>query len=224
MQPKIDYMKTLDRGLDAIEPERSALVILDAVNAFATPTGAAVQSAVARFVPDASRDQAFRRVSEEFPVAIEKIAESVKRVRDLGGLVVWSNLDVDGCSPDQAPRSTAFLLDAIAQTKDPSQSDLVPPLVRDATDVQVVRPGLSSFAHTRLEMVLRQRGIESVMVAGFLTDGAVASTSRDASDFGYQSILVSDACGGIDPERAEAAVNSHARLFGHCVASASLFT
>jgi len=62
----------------------------------------------------------------------------------------------------------------------------------------IEKPLPSSFVRTRLEAILRERGIETVILAGFATHMCVDATARDAVSLGYRVIVVHDACGSRD--------------------------
>jgi len=63
----------------------------------------------------------------------------------------------------------------------------------------------SAFSGTELDVILRARGLTSLIVAGVTTDVCVHSTLRDAADRGYECLLATDACGSGDPEAHRAA-------------------
>jgi nicotinamidase-related amidase len=75
-------------------------------------------------------------------------------------------------------------------------SDLAP----EAGDVVVTKTRFGSFSTTNLETHLHGRGIDTLIVAGISTGGAVLSTVRDASDRDYQLYVLSDCCTDPDPE------------------------
>ena len=51
-----------------------------------------------------------------------------------------------------------------------------------------------AFVGTNLDRILRNMGIETLIVVGYYTDQCVETTVRDAADIGYYTILVEDAC------------------------------
>ena len=63
-------------------------------------------------------------------------------------------------------------------------------------DDDIVLPKTSSgvFNSTNIEYLLRNMGIETLVVTGFLTDQCVDHTIRDAADRGFYPICVADAC------------------------------
>ena len=52
--------------------------------------------------------------------------------------------------------------------------------------------GLDTFASTNLDFILRSKGIDTVVLAGFLTNCCVESTMRSAYENGYRVITLTD--------------------------------
>jgi nicotinamidase-related amidase len=51
-----------------------------------------------------------------------------------------------------------------------------------------------SFTGTGLEAFLRERGIQRVLLAGFMTQMCVDTTARQAAHLGFQVTVLADAC------------------------------
>ena len=65
-------------------------------------------------------------------------------------------------------------------------------------DLAVEKVAYSAFYMSRLEFVLRRAGIETLIFAGIVTNGGVASTLRDAHVRDFHPILLSDGCAAFD--------------------------
>lgn len=72
----------------------------------------------------------------------------------------------------------------------------------------IMRPGelvlykqrVGAFSENHLDLVLRSRGIEHLVLFGVATSGVVLSTLRRAFDLDYRSVVLKDACFDADPE------------------------
>lgn len=59
---------------------------------------------------------------------------------------------------------------------------------------------VSAFAGSNLEVILRSRQIDTLILSGIATSGVVLSTLREAADKDYILKVLSDACLDADPE------------------------
>ena len=75
-------------------------------------------------------------------------------------------------------------------------------------DLSVEKVAYSAFYQSRLEFVLRRAGIETLVFAGIVTNGGVASTVRDAQVRDFHAIVLSDGCAAFSPEVHEASLVS----------------
>ncbi|MED4227203.1 isochorismatase family cysteine hydrolase [Neobacillus cucumis] len=59
---------------------------------------------------------------------------------------------------------------------------------------------VSAFAGSNLEVILRSKQIDTLILSGIATSGVVLSTVREAADKDYSITVLSDACLDADPE------------------------
>ena len=57
------------------------------------------------------------------------------------------------------------------------------------------------FSSTNLDYVLRNLGVECVVICGVYTDECISNAVRTGCDLGYEMILVTDACAAVNPKR-----------------------
>jgi nicotinamidase-related amidase len=67
-------------------------------------------------------------------------------------------------------------------------------------EIVVTKRRVNAFYGTDLEVVLRARGVTSLVLCGLATSGVVLSTLRDAADRDFSVTVLADACGDGDPE------------------------
>ncbi len=78
--------------------------------------------------------------------------------------------------------------------------DIVPELAPVPGEVVLDKPGKGAFYATDLDMMLRARGITSLVVTGVTTEVCVQTTVREANDRGFESLVLSDCTGSYFPE------------------------
>lgn len=61
------------------------------------------------------------------------------------------------------------------------------------------KPGKGSFYGTDLDLLLKNRGIENLLVAGVTTEVCVHTTVREANDRGYRCVVLADCCASYFP-------------------------
>ena len=80
------------------------------------------------------------------------------------------------------------------QSPPPGWDEIVPELGPRHGDHVVRKRQWGAFYGTDLDLQLRRRGIETILLCGISTNFGVESTARDAYERGYQQVFVEDVC------------------------------
>ena len=95
---------------------------------------------------------------------------------------------------------------AMPATMPPGWDELVDGLADPEPDIRVTKPGWGAFASTGLADVLRERGVDTVVLAGIATNFGVEQTAREAVAHGFAVLVVSDATSSVTAEHHEFAL------------------
>ncbi|HTV88727.1 MAG TPA: isochorismatase family cysteine hydrolase [Stellaceae bacterium] len=79
-------------------------------------------------------------------------------------------------------------------------NDFIPALSPAPGETVIAKPGKGGFYATRLDDLLRERGITHLAIAGVTTEVCVQTTMREANDRGYECVLIEDATESYFPE------------------------
>lgn len=161
----------------AIEPTRTALLLMDFQ-----------ADIVGRFGQAAA--------------AVERAAELLAAARAAKVPVVYVVVGFRPGYPEVSPKNAMFsmLTQRGGFLLTTPGADIVPALRPEPSDVVVVKHRVGAFSGTDLEMVLRAKDVDTLVVAGIATSGVVLSTVRHAADADYRLFVATDACADGDDE------------------------
>jgi biuret amidohydrolase len=91
---------------------------------------------------------------------------------------------------------------------DASHTQLVDELTPEAGEPVFDKLGMSAFVGTPLEVVLRDRGVVTLILVGAVLEIGIEPTARHAADLGFLPVVVEDACGVVQREAAERSLAS----------------
>lgn len=84
--------------------------------------------------------------------------------------------------------------------------DIVAELKPAVDEAVIDKVGTGAFYATELEHRLRVQGIDQVVLVGVTTGVCVSTTAREASDRGFNVLVLSDCCAEADPQMHEMAL------------------
>ncbi len=187
---------------DALEPERTAFVVIDMQNAFVKG-----------------------KVKADTALAImPKINQLATAVRELGGRVAWVQLeagDADGNSVAELYHKYFFS----AEGAEGHRSSLTPgdwgheiceELDVQDDDIRAWKTRHSAFVHGHgnLHEQLQEAGIENLLIGGTVTNFCCETTGRDAMMYDYRAVMVSDCNAARFPEDHAAGLTTFFQTFG----------
>src|SRR5262245_59576934 len=84
-------------------------------------------------------------------------------------------------------------------------------------DLVVHKKTFGAFNSSNLDDVLREHGIDTLVICGISTNCCVETTARDAADRGYGCVLVDEACADYDEAAHDASLRAFHFNFGRVV-------
>ena len=199
---------------------RTALVLIDMQRDFLEPGGfgAALGNDVAQLAP-----------------AIDGCRRALDQARAAGLFVVHTR---EGHRPDLADAPRAKIqrgapsmrigdegpMGRILVRGEPGH-DIVRALAPVAGEPVIDKPGKGAFFQTDLDLVLKNRGVDTLLVGGVTTEVCVHTTIREANDRGYRCVALADACGSYFPEfhrTGLAMIEAQGGIFGWVATTAAL--
>jgi nicotinamidase-related amidase len=204
----------------SVDLSKSALVIIDMQRDFLEPGGFG-----AALGNDVSMLQA----------AVGPCRETLSAARTIGMLVIHTR---EGHRPDlsDAPPHKVERGDPATRIGAPGPMgrilvrgepghDIIPELYPLPNEPVIDKPGKGAFYQTDLELMLKNRGIDTLFVCGVTTEVCVNTTVREANDRGFRCIVLSDCCASYFPKFHEAGlamIKAQGGIFGSVTGSKSL--
>jgi nicotinamidase-related amidase len=105
--------------------------------------------------------------------------------------------------------------------------DIVDELAPAVGEVVLDKPGKGAFYATDLELLLRNRGVTSLVVTGVTTEVCVHTTVREGNDRGFECLVLADCVGSYFPEFHEVGLKMIAAqggIFGWVASSQELIS
>ena len=202
-QEWIEFLHAKEATPIELMPERSALLIVDMQRYFVEP-GNSFTDVLEKLVPNVYAGYLERVHNNVIP----KIQQLLAAFREAGAPVIYITVGTESgdgtdlpcwlgaldtlgmetigkpiCLPVDVPRWQ--ITDAIAPQKD---------------EVVLNKRSAGTFVTTNLQQELQKNNIEHVVLCGVATDICVSTTTREAADRGYKTVVVSDACTTLSEE------------------------
>ena len=190
--------------------KETALMVIDMQNAFISSDGSIGQTGA-----DMSLCQA----------TVPQVKKLIEAARANGILDIWT---IQEHYPDDITRKThripphtskhCKVAPALVRTKDCEIIDELKPYIKPDTEL-VVKHRFSGFLDTRLETLLRMKGINFLIISGVSTPLCVETTTRDAYQRDLDVIVAGDAVATTSKELHENSLKVIETYFGRVLST-----
>lgn len=178
-----------------MDPAKTALVLIEFQNDF-TAEGGALHGAV-------------KTVMDKTGM-LKNTAETVAAARAAGVTVVFSPIEFAEGYGEITSKPYGILkgvVDSTAFVKGSWGAEFSESIQPQAGDIVIEgKRGLDAFGSTNLDFILRSRGLENLVLCGFLTNCCVESTMRTGYERGYRVVTLKDCTAATGVEEHEAAL------------------
>lgn len=175
----LEIPRTLE---EVVDPRRLALLVYDMqVGIFAQAPGLRSVIPQVEAVLEASRRAGVRT----FFCRHMSLPVELMGVSQLRTAMAWQRVDTP------AEVRSHFL-------RDSPGFQLIPEVAPRPNEAVFDKLGMSAFAGTPLDMVLRDCGVWAFAVVGVVLEIGIAPTVSHGTDLGYVPVVIADACGSVD--------------------------
>jgi len=194
------YSPAEAKGGSEINPKTTAVVFIEYQNEFATE-GGKLHDAVKGTMGD----------------MLDKSAAVAEKARKAGATVMHAPIMFKEDASDNPNKALGILAGCANDklfTEGTWNAEFCGKMIPVDGDVVVQgKKGLDAFPGTDLEETLKAKGIETVALAGFLTNCCVESTMRTAYEKGFNVVTLTDCCATTSDEGQSAATGGTYGMF-----------
>jgi ureidoacrylate peracid hydrolase len=196
-----------------IDPKTTAVVLIEFQNDF-TSEGGALHGAVSEVMNQTKM--------------LSKTQDVVEAARAAGATVMHAPITfAEGYNEisDHPYGILKGVVDGNAFVKGSWGAAIVDELAPAEGDIVIEgKRGLDTFASTNLDFILRSKGIQTLVLGGFLTNCCVESTMRSGYENGYQVVTLQDCLAATSPEEHDNALKYDYPMFSTPMAAADFIT
>ncbi|MDH3691860.1 MAG: cysteine hydrolase [Gammaproteobacteria bacterium] len=197
---------SLSREIPVV-PKEAALLFIDVQNYCATPEGGEFRE-LDSGVLTKQYGYFFDRLEQ---VALPNMQRLQTGCRDAGIEVLYTV--IESLTQDGRDRSLDYKITGFNVPKGSWDAKVVDAIAPHDDEIVIPKTASSVFNATNIEYVLRNLGVNYLIIGGLVTDQCVESAVRDACDRGFLVTLVTDACATYSQERHD---NSLRAIQGYC--------
>ena len=180
------FLSTTSRDIPIVA-ERAALLFIDVQNFACHADGAEWQT----------MDEA-EREAKKGPF-LDRLARAIPNMQALQAACRMARIEViyttiESLTLDGRDRSLDYKITGFNVPKGSWDGKVIDEIAPRGDEIVLPKSSSSVFVSTHIDYLLRNLGVQQIIMSGCLTDQCVESAIRDACDLGYLVTQVTDAC------------------------------
>ena len=183
----------------AVEPDRTALLIIDLQKGLCDDK---------QLLSDPAQAYLHHRLHNS---VIPNGQRLIAACRTAGVEVMYTVIEC--LTLDGRDRSLDYKISGLFAAKGSREAEVIDALAPLPNDIVIPKTSSSLFNSTNFDYVLRNLGVEYLLVMGMVTDQCVETTVRDGCDRGFLMTVIEDACATHDERRHEESLKG---IKGYC--------
>jgi len=183
----------------AIEPKRAALLVID------------IQKGIyngEKIPSEPERAYLHDRIGHSVVPNGQRL---IAACRSVGVEVIYTV--IESLTLDGRDRSLDYKISGLFAAKGSREAEVIDELAPLDNEIVIPKTSSSLFNSTNFEYVLRNLGVQYLMVMGIVTDQCVETTVRDGCDRGFLMTVIEDACAASSEQRHEESLTG---IKGYC--------
>jgi ureidoacrylate peracid hydrolase len=200
------FLSTTTRDVP-IKPSRAALLFIDVQNFSCHPDGAewALMDAAER---DEKKAPFLKLMDQQVVPRMQSLQAAC---RAAGIEVMYTT--IESLTKDGRDRSLDYKITGFNIPKGSWDGKVIDAITPGDDEIVLPKSSSSVFVSTHIDYILRNLGVQQLILSGVLTDQCVESAIRDACDLGYLVTQVTDACATFSDVRHAASLRA---IKGYC--------
>ena len=171
-----------------IEPQVSCLLVIDVQN-FAYELVKSAASDILNTKSEADEEIFLRGLDGS---VLPNIADLLKTCRETGIEIIYTV--IESLTEDGRDRSLDYKISGFHVPKGTCGAKVISSIAPRNDEIVLSKTSSNPFVSTNIDYLLRNLGVQNLIVCGLFTDQCVESAVRSACDLGYRVCLVEDAC------------------------------
>ena len=201
-------INTLSREIPII-PRQSAFLFIDVQNYNARSNGGAYKdNGLQPEEAEKKYDYFFKHLNDSVIPNMQRLQNACRKKNIEVMYTVIESLTKDG-----RDRSLDYKISGFNVPKGSWDAKVLSEIRPMEDEIVVPKTSSSVFISTNIDFILRNLGVNFLIMCGLLTDQCISHAVRDACDHGYLVTLITDACATLSRERHDTAMN---HIKGYC--------